>query len=198
MNLEQSIQDMFDEHIELAQTAARNSRYVIEKAARLLAQCLIVGGKILSCGNGGSASDSLHFTAEIANRFRTERDGLAAVSLSADVSLLTAIGNDYGFQYLFSRQIKALGNKGDTLLAISTSGNSENMVQAVHMAHECNMRVIYLSGNYGGKMRGVLTENDIDICIESNVTSHIQEMHILVIHCLCDLIDKILIAEGYL
>lgn len=167
----------------------------IADAGNVLANCLKGGGKILACGNGGSACDADHFVCEIANRFIKERDGLAAVSLVANQGLLTAIANDYNYEDIFSRQIKALAKKGDVLLAISTTGNSGNVVKGIHMAHKCKMRVIALTGKNGGEMAKILHENDIEIRVLDAMTPRIQEVHILVIHILCSLIDKILFGK---
>ncbi len=198
MNFEKEITAIFSSSFTLAQQTARELWQVVAAASKLMAASLVRGGKLLSCGNGGSASDAMHFTAEIANRFLRERDGLAAIALSSNVSLLTAIANDYGYQYIFSRQIKALGNDGDVLLAISTSGNSENIILAIEQAQLGNMPVVFLSGNGGGKAANLLGEKDVNICVHSDCTPRIQEMHILIIHCLCELVDKILSEEGYL
>lgn len=167
----------------------------IADAGNILANCLKGGGKILACGNGGSACDADHFVCEIANRFVMERDGLAAVSLVSNQALLTAIGNDYSYEDIFSRQIKALANKSDVLLAISTSGNSGNVIKAIHMAHTCGMRIIALTGKDGGEMAKILHGNDIEIRVPDSITPRIQEVHVLVIHILCSLIDKMLFGK---
>ena len=147
--------------------------------------------KILACGNGGSAGDCQHFVAELVGRFEIERAGLAAISLTTDTSILTAVANDYHFDTVFSRQVRALGQKGDVLLAISTSGNSQSIIEAIGAAHQKNMTVIALSGKGGGAMNLALLPSDIHICIPSTRTARIQEAHIVAIHALCDGIDTL-------
>ena len=144
----------------------------------------------MSCGNGGSAGDAQHFSAEMLNRFEMERPGLPAVALTTDSSTLTSIANDYDYNQIFSKQILALGNKDDVLLAISTSGNSGNIIKAVEAAHTRNMPVVALSGHDGGKLSGLLYDTDVEIRVPVNSTARVQEVHLLVIHCLCDLIDQ--------
>ena len=195
MNLTQHIKVVFSDSISLKDLVAKTLVPTIVEASQKLVRCFRDGGKVLSCGNGGSACDAAHFTAEIANRFLIERDGLSAITLNSDVALLTAIANDYSYQDIFTRQIKALGKKDDVLLAISTSGNSQNIVKAINKAHECGMQVIALTGNDGGEMATVLTVGDIEIRVPAKVTPRIQEVHILIIHCLCELVDKILFEK---
>ena len=166
----------------------------IAYAAQGLVACLMNDGKILSCGNGGSAADAQHFAAELINRFEIERPGLAAIALTTDSSVLTSIANDYDFSQVFSRQVRALGMAGDMLLAISTSGNSINVVEAIHAAHERSMVVVALIGREGGAIREILGENDIRICVDAHSTARIQEVHLLVLHCLCDAIDHLLLG----
>lgn len=168
----------------------------IADAARAMVECLMSDGKILACGNGGSAADSQHFAAELVNRFEMERPGLPAIALTTDSSIITSIGNDYDFKLIFSRQVRALGMAGDILLAISTSGNSANVVEAIHAAHERDMRVIALTGRGGGTMGEILGVGDLHICVESQSTARIQEVHLLVLHCLCDAIDHLLLGDG--
>lgn len=168
----------------------------IADSARALVDCLMSDGKILACGNGGSAADSQHFAAELVNRFEMERPGLPAIALTTDSSVLTSIANDYDFKIVFSRQVRALGMPGDMLLAISTSGNSANVVEAIHAAHERDMRVIALTGRGGGAMGEILGVGDLHICVESQNTARTQEVHLLVLHCLCDAIDNLLLGEG--
>ena len=151
--------------------------------------CLMNEGKILACGNGGSAADSQHFSAELLNRFERERPGLAAMALTTDTSTLTSIANDYDYNQVFSKQVRALGHAGDVLLAISTSGNSPNVMAAVDAAHERQMSVVALTGRNGGKMAAQLGADDVHICVPSQVTARIQEVHLLCLHCLCDAID---------
>jgi len=158
-------------------------------AADAMVRCLVNEGKILACGNGGSAGDAQHFSAELLNRFEMERPGLAAVALTTDSSTITSIANDYDFTQVFSKQVRALGRPGDVLLAISTSGNSPNVIEAVRAAQEREMVVVALTGREGGKMADVLTPEDIHLCVPATVTARIQEVHLLCIHCLCDAID---------
>jgi len=166
----------------------------IADAAQAMVECLINDGKILACGNGGSAADAQHFAAELVNRFEIERPGRAAIALTTDSSVLTSIGNDYDFSLVFSKQVRALGMADDVLLAISTSGNSINVVEAVHAAHERGMRVIALTGREGGTMGEILEANDFHICVNVERTARIQEVHLLVLHCLCDAIDHLLLG----
>jgi len=164
----------------------------IAATAQAMVGCLQQDGKILCCGNGGSAADSQHFAAELINRFEIERPGLAAVALTTDSSVLTSIANDYDYNQIFSKQVRALGRSGDVLLAISTSGNSVNVVAAITAAHERNMRVVALTGRDGGKMGLMLKENDIHICVPTQSTARIQEVHLLALHCICDGIDHLM------
>ncbi|MCK6391042.1 MAG: phosphoheptose isomerase [Azonexus sp.] len=166
----------------------------IAAAIETMTQSLLAGGKILACGNGGSAGDAQHFAAELVGRFEAERQELAAVALSTDSSILTAVGNDYGFNYIFSKQVRALGHAGDVLLAISTSGNSANVIEAIKAAHENEMRIIALTGKGGGQIGELLGEDDIHLCVPANRTARIQETHLLTIHCLCDGIDALLLG----
>jgi D-sedoheptulose 7-phosphate isomerase len=168
----------------------------IADAAALLATTLRQDGKILSCGNGGSAGDAQHFAAELLNRFEMERPGLAAMALSTDTSTLTSIANDYAYEQVFSKQVGALGRAGDVLLAISTSGNSANVVAAAKAAHARHMRVIALSGRNGGRLAAALREGDIEIRVPAERTARIQEVHLVVIHCLCDAIDQALFGTA--
>ena len=167
----------------------------IEHAANMMVASLVNGGKILSCGNGGSAGDSQHFSSEMLNRFERERPALPAIALTTDSSTVTSIANDYSYNEIFSKQIRALGNKGDILLAISTSGGSKNVIEAIKAAHDRELQVVALTGKDGGDMAALLTQDDIEIRVPSNVTARIQEVHLLVIHCLCDLIDCALFGE---
>ncbi|PIE83646.1 MAG: phosphoheptose isomerase [Candidatus Contendobacter odensis] len=169
----------------------------IVDAARGMAERLQRGGKILVCGNGGSAADAQHFAAELVNRFEIERSGLAAIALTTDSSALTAIANDYAFEQIFARQIQALGHHDDVLLAISTSGNSPNVVAAIDAAQPLGMMTVALTGRDGGLMAGQLLDGDIEIRVDSVATARIQETHILIIHCLCDLIDWMLFGTRH-
>ena len=174
--------------------AAETLAPVIELAARHMVHCLTQGGKILACGNGGSAADSQHFASEMVNRFEQERPGLAALALSTDTSTLTSIANDYAYDQVFARQVKALGQPGDILLAISTSGNSPSVLQAVAAAHARSMGVIALTGHSGGGLAEQMTDNDVFLCVPAESTARIQEVHLLIIHCLCDAVDSVLLG----
>jgi D-sedoheptulose 7-phosphate isomerase len=167
----------------------------IAEGARVFYDCVANDGKILCCGNGGSAADSQHFAAELLNRFEKERPGLACIALTTDSSVLTSIANDYDYNQVFSKQVRALGLPGDSLLAISTSGNSPNVVSAIHAAHERSMRVIALTGRDGGEMVRALYPEDVLICVDAQSTARIQEVHLLTLHCLCDIIDYLLLGE---
>lgn len=166
----------------------------IAAAIETMTGCLINGGKILACGNGGSAGDAQHFAAELIGRFEAERQELAAIALTTDSSILTAVGNDYGFNYIFSRQVRGLGHAGDVLLAISTSGNSGNVIEAIKAAHEHDMTIIALTGKGGGEIGEMLADSDIHLCVPADRTARIQETHLLVIHCLCDGVDALLLG----
>jgi D-sedoheptulose 7-phosphate isomerase len=179
----------FAESARLKTEAARVLGAPIAQAGELLAQSLKAGGKVLACGNGGSAADAQHFAAELVNRFEAERPPLAALALTTDSSNLTSIANDYAWEQVFSKQLRALGRRGDVLLAISTSGNSKNVLEALPVAHELGVRVIALTGNGGGRMAAMLKPDDVHICVPHKQTARIQEVHLLVLHCLCDAID---------
>ncbi|HYN12899.1 MAG TPA: phosphoheptose isomerase [Burkholderiales bacterium] len=179
----------FAESANLKLTASQALAAPIVRASTLLAESLRSGGKALACGNGGSAADAQHFAAELVNRFETERPPLAAIALTTDSSTLTSIANDYAYQQIFSKQLRALGRRGDVLLAISTSGNSANVLDAIQVAHEIGVRVIALTGNGGGRMAAALRADDVHLCVPHKRTARIQEVHLLVLHCLCDGID---------
>lgn len=166
----------------------------ISEAAEAMVGALLANGKILACGNGGSAADAQHFAAELVGRFEMERQGLAAIALTTDSSIMTAIANDYSYKVIFDKQVRALGQAGDILLAISTSGNSGNIIEAIQAAHDNDLRVIALTGKGGGEIAGLLRETDIHICVPSDRTARIQEVHLLAIHCLCDGIDCLLLG----
>jgi D-sedoheptulose 7-phosphate isomerase len=188
--LENRIAAHFAESANLKLAAARVLGAPIARAGALLADSLRAGGKALACGNGGSAADAQHFAAELINRFERERPPLAAVALTTDTSTLTSIANDYAYQQVFAKQLRAIGRRGDALLAISTSGNSANVLEAMRAAAELGIRVIALTGNGGGKMAGLVTaDEDGHICVPHQNTARIQEVHLLVLHCLCDAID---------
>ena len=193
--LEQRIQQQFFDSADLKYAAAEVLARPIADAVSAIVGCITAGGKVLACGNGGSASDAQHFAAEFVGRFERERPGLAAISLSTDTSILTAIGNDYDFSAVYSKQVQALGAPGDVLLAITTSGNSANVLAAVEAARAKDMTVIALTGRQGGKMRTLLSETDVHICVPHERTARIQEVHILAIHCICDAVDLQLLGE---
>ena len=184
------VRQHFETSIKLKQDAVTELAPRIVMAAETLCTTLRAGGKILSCGNGGSAGDAQHFSSEMLNRFELERQGLAAIALTTDTSTLTSIANDYNYSQVFSRQVLALGGSGDVLLAISTSGNSANVLAAAAAAHDRDMRVIALTGAGGGRISAMLTTGDVEICVPADSTARIQEVHLLVIHCLCDLVDQ--------
>ena len=179
----------FAESAQLKLEAARSLTEPIARAGALLAETLRRGGKVLACGNGGSAADAQHFAAELLNRFEIERPPLAAVALSTDSSTLTSIADDYAYEEVFSKQVRGLGRRGDALLAISTSGNSRNVVTAIQAAHDIGVRVVALTGAGGGKMTALLSPDDVHICVPHKRTARIQEVHLLALHCLCDGID---------
>lgn len=190
MNSEARVIAHFQASSELKRQIAVSLAGPVSEAARRMASCLSSGGKILSCGNGGSAGDAQHFSSEMLNRFERERPGLAAVALTTDSSTMTSIANDYEFARVFARQVSALGRPGDMLLAISTSGNSENVNRAITTAHKKGMQVIALSGRQGGKMADLLDGEDLELRVTAESTARIQEVHLLIIHCLCDLVDQ--------
>lgn len=189
------IKENFNGSIQTKIEAANTLPPAIEKAGDLMIQCLLAGHKILVCGNGGSAADAQHFSAELLNRFVKERPSLAAIALTTDTSTLTSIANDYSFQEIFSKQINALGQQGDILLAISTSGNSKNIIQAISAAQSGKMHVVALTGCQGGEMAKLLNHPDVEIRVPSEITSRIQETHLVILHSLCDLIDFNLFGE---
>ena len=193
--LEQRIQQQFFDSADVKYAAAEVLTRPVGDAAQILLNCITSGGKVLACGNGGSAGDAQHFAAELVGRFERERPGLPAISLATDTSILTAVGNDYGYQQVFSKQVQALGQPGDVLLAISTSGNSGNVIAAIEAAHEKDMAVIALTGKGGGRIGAMLSDRDMHICVPHDRTARIQEVHLLVIHCLCDAIDVSLLGE---
>lgn len=187
--LVEKVKDMFSASIQTKIQAASYLSAPIANAAKIMVNCLLQGNKILSCGNGGSAADAQHFSAEMINRFVKERPGLPAIALTTDTSTLTSIANDYDFTQIFAKQISALAKTGDVLLAISTSGNSPNILEAIKTAHERGVSVIALTGADGGKMKSLLLDSDIALCVNNSMTPRVQETHLLIIHCLCALID---------
>jgi D-sedoheptulose 7-phosphate isomerase len=193
--LEQRIQQQFFDSADLKYQSAETLSRPIAAAVNAVMGCITAGGKVLACGNGGSASDAQHFAAEFVGRFERERPGLAAIALTTDSSILTAVGNDYDFSQVFAKQVQALGSPGDVLLALSTSGNSANVLAAVEAAHAKDMTVVALTGRGGGKLGTMLTDTDVHICVPHERTARIQEVHILAIHCLCDAVDIQLLGE---
>ncbi|WP_180125961.1 phosphoheptose isomerase [Rhodoferax sp. BLA1] len=193
--LEQRIQQHFIDSADLKYQAAPVLSQPIANAVQALLACVTSGGKVLACGNGGSAADAQHFAAEFVGRFERERPELAAIALTTDSSILTAVGNDYGFDVIYSRQVRALGQAGDVLIAITTSGNSENVLKAVEAAHERDMVVIGLSGRGGGKLNRALRDTDVHICVPHERTARVQEVHLLTLHCLCDAVDDLLLGD---
>jgi D-sedoheptulose 7-phosphate isomerase len=179
----------FAESAQLKLEASQALAEPIARAGALLAAALRAGGKVLACGNGGSAADAQHFAAELVNRFEIERAPLAAVALTTDSSTLTSIANDYSYEQVFAKQLRAIGRRGDALLAISTSGNSANVMEAMRAARELGVRVVALTGNGGGRMGALLSAEDVHVCVPHKRTARIQEVHLLVLHCLCDGID---------
>jgi len=166
----------------------------IARATELMVRCLLANGKILACGNGGSAADCQHFAAELINRFERERPALAAIALTTDSSVLTSIANDYDYEQVFSKQVSAIGSPNDVLLAISTSGQSRNVLRAIQAAHERDMRVVALTGRSGGEIGNSLAGGDVHLCVPHAQTARIQEVHLLTLHCLCDGIDFLLLG----
>jgi len=189
------IRQLFNDSIQLKLECRDALAPAVVAAAEAIAACLLGDGKVLSCGNGGSAADAQHFSAEMLNRFERERPGLPAVALTTDASTLTSIANDHDFAEVFARQVSALGRSGDLLLAITTSGESANILSAIDAAHERDLRVVLLTGRAGGTAVSRLDERDIVICVPGRSTARIQEVHIMVIHCLCDLVDRQLLGQ---
>ena len=195
MNPVQRVLENFDESIQLKTEARELLAPPVAAAAELMTNCLLNDGKVLSCGNGGSAADAQHFSSEMMNRFEVERPGLPAIALTTDTSTITSIANDYQFADIFSRQVRALGQPGDILLGISTSGDSPNVVHAVDAAHDREMRVIALTGREGGQLADLMQESDIEIRVPNWSTARIQEVHLMIIHSICDLIDRRLLGQ---
>ena len=193
--IKNSIEKHFQEVLQTQMLCAESLNGSITKALEVFLNALLNGNKILACGNGGSAGDAQHFASELVNRFEKERPPLPAISLCTDSSTITSIANDYSYDQIYSKQIKAIGKKGDILLGITTSGNSKNIIEAVKVAHKKELKVIIFSGKDGGKLAKYLTDQDIEIRALSNRTARIQEVHLVLIHILCDLIDKSLFPE---
>ncbi|MGX5174704.1 phosphoheptose isomerase [Aliikangiella sp. IMCC44653] len=192
----EKIRNSFTESIQTKIAAADVLPEKIAKAGELMVNTLLNGGKILTCGNGGSAGDAQHFSSEMLNRFERERPPLPAIALTTDTATLTAISNDYSFNEVFSKQVKALGQAGDILLVFSTSGNSQNVIEAMRAALAKDMLIISCTGKDGGEMAGLMGPTDVEIRVPSNSTARIQEVHLVVIHSLCDLIDSTLFGEN--
>jgi D-sedoheptulose 7-phosphate isomerase len=195
MNLEAKITSHFISSIQVKEKSQAALVDPIREAIGLMTKSLESKHKIMACGNGGSAADAQHFSAELLNRFERERSPLAAIALTTDSSTLTSIGNDYDFNDIFSKQVLGLGKPGDVLLAISTSGNSQNVIEAINAAHELNINVVALTGKGGGRITQILKANDVHVCVPSEQTARIQEVHLLCLHCLCDGIDSIILGD---
>lgn len=185
----------FNDAIATFQESSQALSGPLAQGVDLLFAALANNGKILACGNGGSAADAQHFIAELVGRFERERLPLAGIALNTDTSILTAVGNDYGYEHVFERQVLALGQPGDVLVAISTSGNSVNVALSIEAAHERDMRVIALTGKGGGQFNDLLTPDDVHLCVPHDRTMRIQEVHILLLHALCDGIDALLLGD---
>ncbi len=193
--LEQRIEQHFIDSADLKYQASQLLSKPIAAAVQAILATVTSGGQVLACGNGGSAADAQHFAAEFVGRYERERPELAAIALTTDSSILTAIANDYDYKLIFSKQVRALGGAGDVLLAISTSGNSDNVLAAIESAHERDMIVVALTGKGGGKIGQVLRETDVHISVPHDRTARIQEVHLLILHCICDGVDAQLLGD---
>ncbi len=196
MTPEERVRNHFEESVAVKRESVDALAPAIAAGAAMISRCLLADGKVLSCGNGGSAADAQHFSSELLNRFEIERPGLPALALTTDSSTLTSIANDYSYDQVFSKQVRALGQQGDVLLVISTSGQSASVNLAVEAARERGMSVVALSGRDGGTMAPLLGPEDVEIRVPSDRTARIQEVHLLAIHCLCDLIDAKLLGPA--
>lgn len=194
MTLISRIEQHFDDSAQVKLHSKTVLSQPTSEAAQAIVTCLLNDGKVLACGNGGSAADAQHFAAELVNRFEVERPGLPAIALTTDSSVITSIANDYDYKLIFSKQVRALGMAGDVLIAISTSGNSPNVIEAIRAAHERGMIVVALTGRDGGAMGSMLRPGDFHLCVPTERTARIQEVHLLLIHCLCDVIDHLLLG----
>ncbi len=190
------IRTLFADSMETKAQAAEVLPEPIAAAGQRMVDSLLNGGKVLSCGNGGSAGDAQHFSSELLNRFERERPSLPAVALTTDSSTLTSIANDYSYNEIYSKQVRALGNTGDILLGISTSGNSANVIQGIQAAHDRDMAIVALTGRDGGKIAPLLSGDDVELRVPAESTARIQEVHLLIIHALCDYIDRQLFGEA--
>ena len=197
MDLHDRVSALFEASIDTKRRAQPVLAGPIVGAGELIVGRLLGGGKVLACGNGGSAADAQHFASEMVNRFEHERPGLPAIALTTDSSTLTSIANDYAYDQVFAKQVRALGQPTDVLVAITTSGNSPSIVAAVEAAHERDLAVVALTGREGGRVASALREGDVEIRVPADSTARIQEVHLLVIHCLCDLIDAQLLGLGH-
>lgn len=189
------IRDNFTESIQTKIAAADMLPEAIARAGKIIVSTLLNGGKILTCGNGGSAADAQHFSSELINRYERERPSLPCISLTTDTSTLTSIANDYSYSQVFAKQIKGLGQSGDILFAFSTSGNSKSISEAIKTALSKDMLIITCTGKDGGEIAGLIGENDVEVRVPSNSTARIQEVHLVIIHILCDVIDNQLFGE---
>ena len=191
------IREFFEQSVEAKKRTAASQmlQEQVLKASDMIRSAYLGGGCLFAAGNGGSAADAQHFAAELVGRFERERPELPAIALTTDTSLLTAVANDYSFEVVFAKQVRGLGAKGDVLLAISTSGNSGNVIAAIEAAHSREMRVVALTGKGGGRIGELLVDGDVHICVPHDRTSRIQEVHLLAIHCLCDAIDRTLLGD---
>ncbi|TAN50792.1 MAG: phosphoheptose isomerase [Methylococcaceae bacterium] len=195
MNLLERIHQHFATSQQVQQDTLQYLGGNIELAARRIAACLLADGKLLCCGNGGSAAEAQHLSSEMLNRFERERPGLPAIALTCDTSTLTSIANDYAYEDVFAKQVSALGHAGDVLVLYTTSGNSRSILKAATAAHQRDMTVVALSGNEGGTLATLLRESDIEIRVPSQSTARVQEVHLIITHCLCDLVDQQLFGE---
>lgn len=195
-NILERVRHNFSESIQTKINAADAILPMVSKACEKILQCLLDGNKVMSCGNGGSACDAQRFSSQMLNRYKHERPSLPAIALTADMAILSSIANDYHFNEVFAKQIRALGNPHDILLALSTSGNSANILHAIKAAHDRNVQVIALTGHDGGKIAGLLLENDIEVRVPAYDTARIQETHLLILHCICDMVDFQLFGHG--
>ena len=192
MNNIDIIKSNFDESRETNSLATESILSAVDKATSRIIMMLENSGKLMTCGNGGSSGDAQHIASEFINRFETERESLAAISLNSDTATLTSIGNDYGYKYIFSKQINGLAKPDDILMSFTTSGNSENILDAIITAKSKNLSVMLISGGSGGKAAELLDDNDIKIIVPSKRTSRIQEIHLIIIHSICECIDRYL------
>lgn len=195
MSIDARIRQHFEESIKTKQTAQAALTEPIARAIGVMVDSLRQGGKIMACGNGGSAADAQHFAAELISRFERERAPLASIALTTDSSALTAIANDYRYEDVFSKQVRGLGKPGDVLFAISTSGNSANVIEAIDAAHKMGIKIVAMTGKNGGKMAGLLRDGDVHLCVPADRTARIQEVHLLMLHCICDGIDHTLLGD---